>query len=194
MNKPSQELFVQFFDKILPKYRPQSERVLQRLTGEDLKALNFRYIFDVSGMTEISHIIEDLVMATPATAILHTCFQYLSRLEDQLERYRLINETCQQLWLYGIIDAQIPEWSKTTVIDINGTVLPQFWFVIAYGPGLHASLVAREVTPNGADFSTSRIYEGFYSFDANLSYHLITLLRQIFPNQVSQPVPPELLE
>lgn len=119
MDKSSQELFVQFFDKILPRYRPQPEKVLQRLTPRDLKLLNFRYIFDVSGMTEISHTIEDLVMATPATAIMHTCFQYLSRLEDQLERYQRLSQACQQLWLYGIIDAQIPNWPKTTAIDIK---------------------------------------------------------------------------
>lgn len=56
-----------FYNRLLPLFPPRTETFLKSLTSEKLKQVNFRYIFTVDGMTEISHMIEDIVNKNPAS-------------------------------------------------------------------------------------------------------------------------------
>jgi hypothetical protein len=37
------------------------------------------------------------------------------------------------------------------------------------------------------------MYEGFYSFDPNFAYKVLTVLHQLFPEKIAEPTLPELL-
>lgn len=190
MNK---DILGNFYRRMLPLYQPRTEALLRRTSPSDLQRLTFRYIFTVDGMTEISHMIEGLITASPSVSDSHVSFQYFSRLAPQMDRYKLVAQSSRGLWLYGVPDAQLPELPNTTYVDTAGTPLEQYWYVIAYGPGLSATLLAEEITPEERLPGEPRMYEGFYTFEADTTYQVLAALHQLFPEQVPPPTIPELM-
>lgn len=183
-----------FYHQILPRFSPRAEEILQHVNMKDLQSLSFRYVFTVSGMIEISHLIENFVTQNPQVADLHVSFQYFSRFVPQVHRYREIAESAKGLWLYGVKDTLLPELPRTTVIDTANTRLVDYWFVIAYGLGVHMSLVAEELYPTERLPGEERVYEGFYTFDPVIAFQLVNLMHQMYPQFVPAPTPPELFE
>ena len=180
-----------FLQKNIPGFTPQAEAFLKSASENDLKYLNFRYIFTVNGMVEISHLIEDAIIHTPGVTETHVSFQYFSRIANQHKRYVKVADASLRMWLYGIPDVPLPDFNRTTGVDTTGTPLENYWFVIGYGPGFSMTLLAEEV---GAPKATgqARLYEGFYTFDPNVAYKLLIVLHQMFPALVAEPIMPEL--
>lgn len=183
-----------FYRRMLPAYQPRAEALLRRTSVTDLQRITFRYIFTVDGMIEISHMIEDLVTSNPSASETHVSFQYFSRLAPQMDRYKLVAQTSKGLWLYGVPDAELPELPNTTCVDTSGTPLEHYWYVIAYGPGISATLLAEEATPENRLPGEPRMYEGFYTFEAVTAHRVLTVLHEIFPEQVASPAVPQSLE
>jgi DICT domain-containing protein len=190
MNK---DLLGSFFEKLMPLFPPRSEAFLKSATREDLQKVNFRYIFSVNGMVEISHMIEDAIIASPGVSETHVSFQYFSRVAAQQERYTQVAQASTNLWLYGLPDAPLPDFVRTTAIDTTGTPLEHYWFVIAYGPGIHMTLLAEEINAANRLPSDSRMSEGFYTFSPNFTYKIIAVMHKLFPQQIAEPTLPELL-
>ena len=180
-----------FLQKNIPGFTPQAEAFLKSASENDLKYLNFRYIFTVNGMVEISHLIEDAIIHTPGVAETHVSFQRFSRIVHQQERYVNVADASRGMWLYGIPDAPLPAFSNTTGVDTAGTPLENYWFVIGYGAGFSMTLLAEEVGTL-KDTGQARLYEGFYTFDPNIAYKLLIVLHQMCPAQVPEPTMPEL--
>ncbi|RME09741.1 MAG: hypothetical protein D6802_11205 [Ardenticatenia bacterium] len=181
MQHPEERLFRRFLEQLqiaLPDTAPTD------LTSESLSQA-FRYTFDVNKMTVISHIIEDTAADHPR-ADLHVSFQYMSRFSDQAPRYHNLVRALNHLWLYAALDAPAPTLPHTTIIDTGGSFLEAYWFVVAYGPGLSMTLLAKEI-------GQSRRYEGIYAFDHNITYKVLNLLHMLYPGVVPAPLPPELL-
>jgi len=187
------DILSNFFGKLMPMFPPRSQAFLKSATREDLQRVNFRYIFTVQGMVEISHLIEGAIVASPGVSQTHVSFQYFSRIADQAERYARVAQASTGLWLYGVPDAPLPDFTRTTSIDTTGTPLEHYWFVIAYGQGIHMTLLAEEVNPVDRLPGEPRMYEGFYTFDPNFAFKVLTVLRKLFPEQVGEPTLPELL-
>lgn len=177
-----------FFQRMLPVYTPQAEKFLDKV---DLARLSFRYIFSVEAMTKISYMIEDFARDNPGESELHVSFQLLSRVIPQQSRYEPLSETIKGLWLYGIPDiplTKLDSLSRVLFIDTSDTLLTQYWFVIAYGPGIGMTLLAEEVSsPDDQD----RYYEGFYTFEQDVAYEILSILYQLFPARLSIPTPPD---
>lgn len=180
-----------FYHRMLPLYTPQAEKFLKTAKAQTLNQVSFRYTFSVEAMIHISHIIEDAVIANPKAATLHVSFQEMSRLLPQQARYQQVAEAALGLWLYGINNvpaAALAGLPRTTLIDTTDTVLTHYWFVVAYGPGIGMTLLAEEVPSlTGAD----RYYEGFYTFEPDITYQMIRILHQSYPGQVPPPLSPE---
>jgi len=191
----SADILPNFFQKVMPDFTPRAETFLKTISPENLNHLNFRYILTVGGMVEISHLIEDRIIGTPDAAETHVSFQYFSRFAVQHDRYAKIAEAAKGLWLYGIPDQALPEFSRMHGIDTSGTALENYWFLIAYGPGLSMTLLAEEVVHGNPELTGEpRLYEGFYTFDANIAYKLLVVLHQTFPDKLVEPTLPELFE
>jgi len=188
-----ENILSKFINKLLPIFQEQQEDILEVAPPTELQHLNFRYVFSVQAMTTISHIIEDFAMGNPGKADMHVSFQLISRFTDQAERYERLAYAVKGLWLYGAMDAPPPDLQRTIIIDTGGTLLERYWFVIAYGPGIHMTLIAEEINPQPLP-NTQRMYEGVYTFDPDLAYKAISLLHLIYPEQVPNPLPPELIE
>lgn len=191
MNK---DILGSFFNRILPLFPPRTEAVLKDVTTASLQELNFRYIFTVDGMTTISHIIEDIIIKNKGVADLHVSFQFFSRFTDQQERYQEVARNAAGLWLYGMNDAALPDLPRMTAIDTSGTPLEKYWFVIAYGPGVSATLLAEEITPDNRLEHEPRMYEGFYTFESGTAFQILTLLNQMFPRQAPIPAIPDMIK
>ena len=188
MNK---DVLGSFFNRLLPLFPPRTEAVLKDVTTTSLQELNFRYIFTVDGMTTISHIIEDMVNKNKSVADLHVSFQYFSRFADQADRYEEVARHATGLYLYGVDDSPLPNLPRMTAINTKNTPLENYWFVIAYGPGVSATLLAEEITPDHRLEHEPRMYEGFYTFEAGTAYQILTLLNQMFPRQAPLPILPD---
>ena len=145
MNK---DILGSFFNRILPLFPPRTEAVLKGMTTSTLEDMNFRYIFTVDGMVTISHIIEEMINKNKGVADLHVSFQYFSRFADQEERYREVADHATGLWLYGVDDAPLPALPRLTAVNTKDTPLENYWFVIAYGPGVSATLLADHTRPS----------------------------------------------
>ncbi|MEW6286843.1 MAG: DICT sensory domain-containing protein [Chloroflexota bacterium] len=184
MNK---DILGNFYRRMLPLYPPRTEALLRRTSPSDLQRLTFRYIFTVDGMIEISHMIEDLIVSSPGVSETHVSFQYFSRLAPQMERYRLVAQSSRGLWLYGVPDVQLPELPNTVYVDTTATPLEHYWYVLAYGPGLSATLLAEELTPEERLAGEPRMYEGFYTFEADTAFQVLEVLHQLFPGKVPLP-------
>ncbi len=188
------DILSQFFGKLLPLFPPRTEAFLKKATLSDLQQVNFRYIFTVNGMVEISHMIEDAIIEHPTVSDTHVSFQYFSRIADQHDQYVKVAAASKSLWLYGVPDAPVSnEFVRTTAIDTTGTPLEHYWFVIGYGPAFSMTLLAEEVNPVNRLEGEPRMYEGFYTFDANFAFKVLTVLHKLFPEQVAEPTMPELL-
>ena len=188
------DILSQFFGKLLPLFPPRTEAFLKKATLSDLQHVNFRYIFTVNGMVDISHMIEDAILEQPGASDTHVSFQYFSRIADQHERYVNVSKASKALWLYGVPDVPLSdEFVRTVGIDTSGTPLENYWFVIAYGKSISMTLLAEEVSPTDRLDGEPRMYEGFYTFDPNFAYKVLTVLHQLFPEQIAEPTMPELL-
>lgn len=189
----SNDVLGNFYHRILPHYQPRAEALLSNTTANDLQKLTFRYIFTVDGMVTISHMIEDLIIRNKRIADAHVSFQYFSRITPQLERYQEVARASKKLWLYGVPDAPLPELTNTTFINTENTPLEHYWYVIAYGAGISATLLAEEITPENRMPGEPRIYEGFYTFEVDTAFQVLTVLHQLFPKEVPSPIIPEML-
>jgi hypothetical protein len=187
----SNQVLQSFYHRMMPLYTPQAEKFVQRVDPAAMNRLSFRYTFSVQAMTKISYIIEDAIVTTPRNSALHTSFQKMSRVLPQMSRYRNIAQAATGLWLYGVSDMPLTpfnELPRTTLIDTNNSILVDYWFVVAYGPGIGMSLLAEEVPSLSGD---DRYYEGFYTFEQDVAYQIIHILHQIYPQQIPQPLSPE---
>lgn len=189
----NRDILGSFFNRILPLFPPRTEAVLRDVTTDSLRELNFRYIFTVDGMVTISHVIEDMINKNTGVADLHVSFQYFSRFANQQKRYEELARNATGLWLYGVEDVPPPQLPRLTVVSTAGTPLEHYWFVIAYGPGVHATLLAEEITPENRLPHEPRMYEGFFTFEADTAFQILMLLHQMFPAQVSAPTAPDLM-
>lgn len=181
------DIFSTFYHRLLPLFQPRTEAYLHRITPSDLQRSNFRYIFSVQNMIEISYLIEDAVTRSPGTSDTHVSFQYFSRLTPQIDRYKRVAEASRGLWLYGIDDTQLPELPNTTSVITTATPLERYWFVVAYGPGIYMTLLAEEISGDGED----RTYEGFYTFEPEAAFQIVSVLHQMFPTQIPTPISPQ---
>jgi DICT domain-containing protein len=190
----SNEIIQTFYERMMPLFRPQAEKLIESIDLQKMNTLAFRYTFSVEAMTKISHIIEDVIIATPRAADLHASFQYLSRLRPQQEKYQEVASYARGLWLYYEADvdeaAFSPLLNHPTVHGINtiGTPLANYWLVVAYGEGVNMSLLAQEIPSMS---STERYYEGFYTFEADTAYQILSILHKIYPASVPRPTPPD---
>ena len=188
----SVEILQTFHQRMLPLCTPQAEKLLDQLAPDSLNEIAFRYTFSVDAMTKISHIIEDAAIHTTFPADLHASFQYLSRLKAQLHRYQEVALRANGLWLYSeqdTVDEDLIQFigsPRVQHIDTAGTPLVNYWYVVAYGNGIHMSLLAQEIP---AMSGNERYYEGFYTFKPDVAYQLISILHQIYPQQVPAPKP-----
>ncbi len=184
-----------FYNRMMPLFTPQAERILDSVQPAVLQDLAFRYTFSVEAMIKISHIIEDAVIQTPRTAVLHASFQYLSRIVPQQARYQQVAQTAEGLWLYYAADADpatavsLLSMPRVFTIDTADTPLVNYWFVVAYGGGIHMTLLAQEIPSLSGH---ERYYEGFYTFEADAAYQILHILHQIYPKDVPLPLPPDL--
>jgi len=185
MNK---DILSTFYHNLLPLFPPQTEEYVERLKPQDIQKSGFRYIFSVKNMIAISRLIEDSVINTPGIADTHVSFQYFSRIDAQLEQYKKVADASKGLWLYGIPDAPLPKLARTVAISTSNTPLESYWFVVAYGAGLYATLLAEEITqPDHGQ----RLYEGFFTFGSETAFQITCLLHQMFPMQTAEPIAPE---
>lgn len=190
------QIWQNFYQRTMPLFTPQAERFLDAVQPARLNSIAFRYTFSVEAMVKISRIIEEAVIGNPRVADLHVSFQYFSRLLPQMARYRNVASAAKGLWLYGAWNippdaiAEVTQHNTTQLIDTARSPLLNYWYLVAYGPGVYKTLLAQEIP---ALSGGERYYEGFYTFQPDVAYQMVAILNQLYPEQVPVPVAPELM-
>jgi hypothetical protein len=185
------EILQTFHQRLLPLFTPQSEKLLQRLDPTRLQQVAFRYIFSLESMHRLGQMIEDGLMAAPGSADLHLSFQQFARLGSQEESYRRRLASATGLWIYGEADAadlNLPSEVNAHFVDTSNTLLTRYWCAVAYGPAISMSLLAEQVSALSGD---ELYYEGFYSFEPEVAYQIVSILHEIFPDSVPLPASPD---
>jgi hypothetical protein len=181
------EILLNFYRNTLPLYPNQPESALDQ--ANQLNQQAFRYTFSVNSMIKISRIIEQTSFANPSCD-LHVSFQYLSRIRHQQKWYEELAYRVNRMWLYYAADespqesavAPLLSHSRVQSIDTTNSPLEEYWFVVAYGAGVSQMLLAHEIPGEG-----QRQYQGFFTFDGQTTYQILSILNQIYPTQL--PVP-----
>ncbi|NDJ53356.1 MAG: hypothetical protein GYB68_09770, partial [Chloroflexi bacterium] len=186
--KSSLEVFQEFHKRTTEKLPRESEAFGLQVDSQTLAKMTFRYSFSVSAMTRISHVIENTVRRSPRVADLHVSFQYVSRVADQYGRYVEVAENARALILYAVKDAPLPDLANLTFVDTEGTTLVDYWYLVAYGPGISMTLLAQEIPGRS---KRSRMYEGFYTFEPAIAFDVAQIMHDIFPTQVPKPTRPD---
>jgi DICT domain-containing protein/KaiC/GvpD/RAD55 family RecA-like ATPase len=98
--------------------------------------------------------------------VLHAGFQELSNLVDDPETlsvYDRLDETDVEVHLYGVTDADLPDWDRVTAHGLPTPELADAWFVVYEDPDdadRGGALVVLEEEPGA--------YDGFWSYDPEI--------------------------
>lgn len=177
-----------FYGDGLAIHPPQGEDVVWHVPRDSWQSVSFRSIFSGEAMTQISRVIEDAAAQSCRTAYLHASFQTLSRFLPQRDRYSALADGIAGGWIYAAPDIPDP-WARVQLpriqwVNIEGTPLVNYRFVVAYGPGLSMASLAREVPGlNGS----GPYYEGFYTSEPDMVYRLVRILHMLFPDETPFP-------
>ncbi len=183
------DILSSFYHQLEPTFPAQTEQAVRAASPDQFGGVAFRSTLSVRSMIYVSRIIENAVINNPVVAEMHVSFQYFSRFAAQLRVYRRVAEAARGLWLYGKPDAEVPPLPRLTLVNTDGTPLLNYWWVVAYGPGLSMSLLAEEIPGPGGDLK-SRQYRGFYTFAQDAAYRILQILHRAYPQQVNAPVAP----
>jgi hypothetical protein len=185
------EVLQTFQQRMLPLYTPQSEKLLESLDARQLQHVAFRYIFATEAMLKVSRMIENRVIAGNGPTDLHVSLQQMSHVASQKERYQQVVASAKGVWIYGEAGRDrldILEQANVRLVETGNTLVTRYWFVVAYGAGTGMSLLAEQVSALVGD---DRYYEGFYTFEPEVAYQIVSILHQVFPDLVPLPTSPD---
>jgi hypothetical protein len=185
------EILQTFHQSLMPLFTPQSEKLLQSLNATGLQQIAFRFIFSLESMVRLSRMMEDALMVTPGSADLHLSLQQFAHLRPQAERHQQLLAAARRIWVYGEADKadlDLQAQVNAHFVDTSNTLLTRYWCTTAYGAGMSMSLLAEQVSALSGD---DRYYEGFYTFEPEVAFQIVSILHEIFPDTVPLPESPD---
>lgn len=113
-------------------------------------------------MIALSHQIEAHAAAA-GESVLIACFQRLSLVQPEVDRYRALAPRLSRVYVLGVPDVPPPDIPGVTVIPLEASwPLAQEWNVIGSGPSFCAALLARDIEGFRLD-RRSRRFEGLWT-------------------------------
>jgi DICT domain-containing protein len=136
-------------------------------------------------MIALSHQIEAHAAAA-GESVLIACFQRLSLLLPEAERYRALAPRLSRVYVLGVPDVPAPDIPGVTVIPLEASwPLAQEWNVIGSGPTFCAALLARDVEGFRLD-RRSRRFEGLWTAEQRA----VNAALRAFFDTIGEPCPP----
>ncbi len=137
-------------------------------------------------MLQMSHAIEDVIIARRLSCELYVGFQRLSLLNAQASRYAEILASAQYVYAYGLDDAPLADdllqYTRTLLRFVvqprHGSDLLWFWFLVVDDPSFKTVLLAQQ--DSGYLWNrrlVGRSYQGFWSFDPQIVRQITPTLR-----------------
>jgi DICT domain-containing protein len=138
-------------------------------TKEQRTLLNHRRTMSI-----ISYEIENAVILDRTRARIFAGFQRMSRFMPQLERYRLLAEQAESVYVFGVMDVQPPPVAKIRYVPLKETdQLAKEWFLVVDAQDYFSALATEEKTSIN-DPDNKRLFEGVWSFDEDI----VTILQE----------------
>ena len=129
-------------------------------------------------MSKISYLIEETTRQDGEANTIFSAFQYLSKFEAQIDRYRQIAQHAEHVYIFGVPDRSVPEIGNLTYVPLKPTdQLAREWFIVSHGVNYSTALATQELS----DFhDPDRTFTGVLLFDetlvsilANWLYHTV---------------------
>ena len=146
-------------------------RLLERVKQRETAVMRHRRTMSV-----VSYEIENATLLDGAHTRIFSSFQRMSKFIPQIERYRMLAQRAESVYVFGIPDVRPPEIENVTYIDLKPTdALAKEWFLVSYGRDYASTLATQELT-NIDDPDDEREFEGIWTFDTSLTSILETWL------------------
>jgi len=148
--------------------------LVQRVTQRETAEMHHRRTMNV-----ISYEIENATLIDGAHTRIFSSFQRMSKFVPQIERYRMLAQRAESVYVFGIPDVRPPEIPNVTYIDLKPTDhLSKEWFLVSYGRD-YVSALATEELSHIDDPDYERAFRGIWTFDPSLTSILETWLTRV---------------
>jgi DICT domain-containing protein len=137
-------------------------------------------------MSFISYEIENAIIQTDMRARVFAGFQRMSRFLPQVQRYRMLAQHAEAIYVFGVMDVQPPPMANVRYIPLRPTdQLAKEWFLVAEARDYYSLLATEELTsPDDPDYK--RRFQGIWSYDEELS----TIIQEWLTSMVgARPLP-----
>ena len=148
--------------------------LVKRVVGEETAVMNHRRTMNV-----ISHEIENATLLDGGHTRIFSSFQRMSKFIPQVERYRMIAQRAESVFVFGIPDVRPPEIPNVTYVELSpDDHLSKEWFLVSYGRDFASALATEELTDID-DPDRERMFEGIWTFEVSLISILETWLTRV---------------
>lgn len=135
-------------------------------------------------MSKISYLIEETTRQDHEGNLIFSSFQYLSKFERQIDRYRQIAQHAEHVYIFGVPDKPMPEIQNLTCVPLKPTdELAREWFIVSHGANYSAALATQEIS-DFHDPDHEREFTGVLLFDEALVNILASWLYRTVGQQV----------
>jgi len=137
--------------------------LVERLQNKDTQLLQ-----DRKTMNTISYEIENATLVDGAGTRIFSGFQRMSKFLPQIKRYTRMAQKAESVYVFGIMDVQLPEIPNITYIPLEKHFqLAKEWFLISFGTPFASALATEELT-NIDDPDEIRQFRGVWTFDLSM--------------------------
>jgi DICT domain-containing protein len=138
-------------------------RLVERLQNKDTQLLQ-----DRKTMNTISYEMENATLVDGAGTRIFSGFQRMSKFLPQIKRYTRIAQKAEAVYVFGIMDVEVPEIPNITYIPLEKHFqLAKEWFLVSFGTPFASALATEELT-NIDDADETRQFRGVWTFDLSM--------------------------
>lgn len=178
---------IALMDQHVTQWQPEAIQVAcqrMRSSGTPL-AYDIGFLANAPLMNMMSHTIEDWVTARRLPCEFYVGFQRLSLMGAQAQRYTTLARCTQYIYAYGLDDSVGPQHPlahnllRFGIKPRHGSDLLWYWFLVVDHPYQRMALLGQQ--RSGYIWNRSfaeRVYEGFWTFNPNVTQQIIMALRQ----------------
>ncbi|GEM_PF-5286228 len=178
---------IALMEQHVAQWRPEAIHLAcqrMRSSGAPL-AYDIGFLADAPLMNIMSHTIEDWVIARRLPCEFYVGFQRLSLMRMQTQRYAALASCVRYVYAYGLDDTVgpqslfAPNVLRFGIQPRHGADLLWFWFLVVDHPYQRMALLGQQ--RSGYIWNRSfaeRVYEGFWTFNPNVTQQIVVALRQ----------------
>lgn len=119
-------------------------------------------------MSLISYEIENATLKDNSRSRIFSGFQVMSKFLPQIDRYTVLAEKAESVYVFGVPDVTPPPIKNITYVPLAATdQLAKEWFLVSRSQDFHSALATEEQTDLSMP-DDERVFMGMWTFDVDL--------------------------